>query len=266
MKKAPPLPLFVLLFSVWPAPLAAKDSPKAPDHSTNWSGNWVLDLFQSKNLPQGLDSYSMTVEQDEQQLKVDTSLQGDLHPRDDGNGPYPSGGPGPGYPGGGGVGIGVGLPGGGAGGVGYPRGGGYPGGVGYPDDDGRYPGGPVGSGRSSRAANSSRAAVTALRMYPSSAVYKLDGTESTVELGDSEQTEATSKAEWAKNGLKLSLAANAGQRGGSVQLKDLWKLSKDGQYLTVDRSVRAPEGSGSLRLVFRRQPRDSGGASPAPSK
>ena len=255
-----------------PALAPAKDSKQVTPGS--WSGTWTLDFGQSRNLPSGLDSYSMSVHKDGQELKVETSLRGDLHPAEDASGPYPSRGNGTGYPrpsGGIGAGTGVGVPGAGGG---YPRGGiypggGYPGGGGYPDDSTGYPGGPGGgSAHSSR--NSARGGITALRMYPPSAVYKLDGTAATAQLGDSEQTEATSKVESTKNGaeLKISLAAASGpgQKGDAIQLKDQWKFSKDGRYLIVDRSVRAPEGSGNVHLVFRRQAEDSTpGAAPAPS-
>ncbi|HEY6291784.1 MAG TPA: hypothetical protein VI455_09530, partial [Terriglobia bacterium] len=277
MKTTLSLALLLLFFAPSATP---KDSPKPSEHSGNWSGNWTLDFVQSRNLPQGLDSYNLTVERDGQELKVESSLQGDLHPAEDANGPYSPSSRGTGYPGrSGGVGVspGVGTPGGSAGG-GYPRGGtypsggGYPGGGGYPDDTSGYPGGPGGGpGRSSRSGNSSAASISALRIYPPSAVYKLDGTATTAKLGDSEQTEATSRAEWAKNGseLKLSLAANSdsGQKGDAIQLKEQWKFSKDGRYLIVDRNVHAPEGSGTVHLVFRRQATDSGaGASQGPSK
>ena len=97
---------------------------KEPLKPTNFSGNWVLNFGQTKNPPAGLQQYSMVVNQDEQQLKVDTSLQGDLQatPNTPNSGGNPGGTSG-GYPGGrrGGMGGGVGMPGGG---MGMPRGGG----------------------------------------------------------------------------------------------------------------------------------------------
>jgi hypothetical protein len=100
--------------------------------------------------------------------------------------------------------------------------------------------------------------VAAYKLYPPSAVYKLDGRESTAQLGDREQSEATSKAAWAKNGkeLKLSLTANegsGGQGGGKIQLKEQWKLSAEGNSLRIDRSIKSPEGSGTVHLVFFRK-------------
>ena len=41
---------------------------KQPSKPTNFSGNWALDLGETKNPPAGLQHYSMVVNQDEQQL------------------------------------------------------------------------------------------------------------------------------------------------------------------------------------------------------
>lgn len=229
-------------------------SAKEASKPTNFSGNWVLDFGQTKNPPAGLQNYSMVVNQDEQQLKVETSLQGDLQAAQNtlNSGSYPGGTPG-GYPGGGrrgGMGGGMGMPGGigigmPGGGMGMPRGGG-----GRPRSEGPAQGN-----------------VAAYKLYPHSAVYKLDGSESTAQLGDPEQTSATSKAAREKNGevLKLSLVGNrdSGQGGGKIQVKEQWKLSEDGKSLKVERSIKSPEGSGTVHLVFLKREADSNsGASP----
>jgi hypothetical protein len=210
---------------------------KEPSKPADLSGTWVLDFGETKNPPVGLQGYSMVVKQDQQQLKVETSLQGDLQstqiiPRPES---YPGGSPG-GYPSrrgglGGGMGrVGVGMPGGGMG----------------------MPGG-RGGGRS-RGVEAPQANVAAYKLYPHSAIYKLDGSQSTVQLGDPDQTDATSKVEWAKDGkqLKFSLVGNggSGQGSGKIQVKDHWKLSEDGRSLRVDRSIESPEGSGTVHLVF----------------
>jgi len=82
-----------------------------------------------------------------------------------------------------------------------------------------------------------------------------------VQLGDPEQTNATSKAEREKKGevLKLSLVGNddSGQGGGKIQVKEQWKLSEDGKSLKVDRSIKSPEGSGTVHLVFVKKEADS---------
>ena len=140
----------------------------------------------------------------------------------------------------------------GRGGKGAPGGGsGMPGGGdGWPRVDGASPG-----------------KVAAYQLYPRSVVYKLGGSESTAQLGDTEQTAAASKAEWAKNGevLKFSLMGNEdpGQKGGKIEVKDQWRFSEDGKSLMVDRSIKSPEGSGTVHLVFfRKEVGPPGGAAP----
>ena len=157
---------------------------KQPSKATDFSGNWVLSFGQTKNPPAGLQGYSMVVNQDAQQLKVETSLQGDLQATQNApnSGSYPGGTPG-----------GSGRRGGMGGGLGLPRGVGMgipPGGMGTPRSGGARPG----------SEGPSQGNVAAYKLYPQSAVYKLDGSESTVQLGDPEQTNATSKAEREKNG------------------------------------------------------------------
>jgi len=236
--------VLVLLAAVFSSTLLQGKEPSKP---ADFSGNWVLNFSETKNPPAGLEGYSMVVSQNQQQLKVQTTLQGDLQPEQGGQNPgsYP-GGSGGGYPGRrGGMGRGgIGLP--GIGGIGWPGGGGMPG--------GGIPGG--GSGRPSGEGRS-RGSLAAYKLYPQNAVFMLDGSASTVQLGDPEQTGATSRAEWAKGGgeLKLSLVGNgaSGQRGDSIQLKDEWKLSEDGKSLRVDRSIKSPEGSGTVHLVFFKQ-------------
>jgi len=128
-------------------------------------------------------------------------------------------------------GIGMGIPGVG---MGMPRGGG---GGGRPRNEGP-----------------SQGDAAAYQLYPKNAVYNLDGSESTTQLGDSDQTNATSKAAPEKNGseLKLSLVGNgdSGRGGGKIRIKEQWKLSEDGKTLKVDRTVKSAEGSGTFHLVF----------------
>src|ERR1700758_4608413 len=89
MKKC--LPVFLAL-AFCSMSLQAKNQSKASD----FSGNWVLDFSQTKNPPPGLQNYSMVVNQAQQRLKVETSIQGDVQPAAGQNGPYPGGS----YPGG----------------------------------------------------------------------------------------------------------------------------------------------------------------------
>ena len=69
-----------------------------------------------------------------------------------------------------------------------------------------------------------------------------------------EQTNVTSKAERAKGGelLKLSLVGegDSSQKQSKVQITEQWKLSEDGKSLKVDRTVKSPDGSGTVHLVF----------------
>jgi len=222
---------------------------KKPRNMTDFSGNWVLNLDQTKNLPAGLQSYSMVVTQDAQQLKVATALQGKLQEIPTAPTSNAGGSSRGGYPGGrrGGMGgISMGLPGVG---MGMPRSGG---GTGRPRAEGPPP-----------------TVVAAYQTYPQTAIYKLDGSESTAQLGDADQTNATSKAKREKNGdeLELSLVgkADSGEGAGKIQLKERWKLSEDAKTLKVDRTIKSHEGSGTVHLVFLKgEALSNGGASPTP--
>jgi hypothetical protein len=199
--------------------LAAAKTPSKP---TNFSGRWVLDFNQTKNPPIGLESYSLAVNQDEQQLKVETSVKGNLQPSGGGSQYPPRGG-------------------------GYPRGMGMPGPV-WPSGGRRIPSGQ---------GQAQRLEAAALKVYPPTAVYKLDGTPSTAQLGDRDRSDATAKAEWAKGGkqLKLTLLGEGAEKSGQAHLKDDWRL--DGQYLKIDRNIHTPNGSTTVHLVFRKESPDS---------
>ena len=130
---------------------------------------------------------------------------------------------------------------------------------------------PGGGGGRPRGGGRSQGSVAAFMLYPRSAVYKLDGSESAAQLGDPMQTDATSKAEWASGGevLKLSLVGkgDSDRKDGEIQVKDQWKLSKDGRFLMVDRAVHSGRGSTTVHLAFRKQDAGSaGGAAQSPSK
>jgi hypothetical protein len=229
---------------------------KDPSRTVDFSGKWVLDFSQTKNPPPGLQNYSMAVSQDGQQLKVETSVKGELQPAIS----YPSSGgsnpAGAGYPGG----SSGGYPGGRRGGGGMGSGGGMGGRMGMDMPAGMgMPGGGGSRGGRSRPESRPQGGIAAYTLYPSSAVYKLDGSESRTQLGDPNQTDAIVKADWAKDGmLKFSLVGNgdSGQRSGKIQMKDQWKLSGDRQFLMVERSVHSPGDSGTVHLVFRKQSAD----------
>jgi len=237
--------LALLALAVWMTFAEAKEPSRPP----NFSGNWVLNFGQTKNPPDGLQGYSLVVNQDEQQLKVETTLHGDLQSAPN----TPNSG---GYPGGsgrrGGVGVGLGVPGGVGIGMGIPVGLGIPGvGMGIPR----------GGGGRSRSAGASQGNVAAYKIYPENVLYKLDGSQGTAQLRDRDQTNATSKAERAKDGevLKLSLVGNgdSSQKRSKIQITEQWKLSEDGKSLKVDRTVKSPEGSGTVHLVFLKRESDT---------
>ena len=242
MKKALLAMLALVALAAWITFVQAKEQSKA----ANFSGNWVLDFSQTKNPPDGLQGYNLVVIQDEQELKVNTTVLGDFQstPTTSDSGGYPGGsgrrgsmGGGLGLPGG--IGIGMGIPGVG---MGIPRGGG---------------------GRS-RSAGPSQGNVAAYKLYPQDVVYNLDGSEGTAQLRDGDQTDATSKAERVKGGevLKLSLVANGDSENkrDKTQINEQWKLSEDGKSLRVDRTVKSPEGSGTVHLIFLKRESDTASA------
>jgi len=230
----------VMSLAVWITFGQAKDTSKP----TNFSGNWVLNFGQTKNPPDGLQGYELVAKQDERQLKVETTLQVDLQRTSSTPNPV-------GYPGGSGrtTGMGGGL------GVAVPGGIGI--GMGVPVALGI----PRGGGGRSRSGGSSQGNIAAYKLYPQNVAYKLDGSEGTAQLRDVEQTNVTSKAERAKDGelLKLSLVGNgdSGNKGTKVQITEQWKLSEDGKSLKVNRTVKSPEGSGTVHLVFLKRESDA---------
>lgn len=242
---------------------------KTPPKPANFSGTWILDASQTKGAPAGLESYRMVVLQKPDEIKVSTALKGDV--KEDAaavnpNGPLgpnePSQPRGSGYPNGsiGGIygrggmggmgGIGMGRPGGET-----PMGEGLPGG-GLPGSSrGSQPGGSTRQGRS-------RSTAGAFIFYPKSAVFHPDGAATSAQFGGPMRADATLKADWAKNGQELKMSLNGNQYsssgGGSLEMKDQWKLSKDGKSLMVDRSVHAGRSSTTVHLVFHREAEDTG--------
>ncbi len=220
----------------------------AQSKATDFSGAWALDKSKTSDLPPTLESYTMTVTQDAQQLTVETDLQGEIGMR---GGPGPRGagrrGGGGGFPGGGGQGGG-GFPGGGPGGGGFPGGG--PGGGGM---EGGIPKDIV--------------MAMALRMAPPKATYTLDGKETVLKMEASEGGDGQPgqpggslavKANWKNGGKILELQStrqiktpDGDER--SMTGKDRWELSNDGKTLTVKRAVETPMGSNEVKLVFIKQ-------------
>lgn len=254
---------------IWAAVLggAALALAKTPPKPADFSGTWVLDRSQSKGTPVGLESYRLIVSQTPEEVKVNATLQGDV--KEDAaevnpNGPLGPNGPsqprGSGYPGGsiGGIygrgGIG-GMGGMGRAGGETPMGERIPGGGLPGNGGGSQPGG-------SRKPERSRSTAGAFIFYPSEAVFHPDGAPTSTQFGGPMHSDATLKADWAKNGeeLKMSLDGNqySSPGGGSLDMKDQWKLSKDGKSLLVDRTVRAGRSSSTVHLVFHRQQEGAG--------
>lgn len=69
---------------------------------------------------------------------------------------------------------------------------------------------------------------------------------------------------WSKDGKTLELSLVQQEAGGQhrtlLTSRERWTLSADGEFLKLQRSVSAPEGSDGVILVFRKGPT----ASPAP--
>lgn len=193
---------------------------------TDFTGVWVLDKSKTHNLPSQLKGYTMAVTQTDQQLVVETKLEGDLGPR--------GGEPPEGFPGGGGP---PGAPGGGP-----PEGpgeGGPP-----PGGPGGFPGGGPPSG------------LMALSMVIPNAMYSLEGKETVAMLEGRTSGTATLKAKWTKDrkGLELFAVRHSNQgEGPSFTTKETWTLSKDGEVLNLQRTVEAPFGTDKIKLTFNKQ-------------
>lgn len=187
----------VLVVGIWAVNAAA-----------NYSGTWVLDKAKSQGLPpqwENIESYTVTVTQDGQQLTVETKIAGGDRP-----------------------------------------GGGGPGGGG--GQAGQGSGGPGGGGRGGRGGFG--------RPLPS-ATYKLDGSETKVEIGGERGGTATLKAKWNDGGkvLELTTVRHLNFQGNDVTLttKELWELSEDGKALKVKRTTETPRGTQESTLVFNKQ-------------
>ena len=193
--------------------------------STNFSGTWVLDKSRSQGLPpqiENVESYTMTVTQDEQQLTVETKITGG------------------GRPGGGDPGAGGRRP-EGANGERRPEGAGGQGG-------GRRPDGGGFGGRGGRGG---------FGMGMPTATYKLDGTESKIESAGGRGGAAILKAQWKDGGkaLELSNTRTFNVQGNEMtrMTKDRWELADGGKTLKVKRTAEGPQGSQESTLVFTRQ-------------
>jgi hypothetical protein len=230
----------ILMCGVWTISLA-----QTP---TNFSGTWVLDKERTRDLPPQLESYTLIVTQNDQQIAIETKVAGSLRPAAPGGsrgsgGGFPGAGRGGSYPGGR---MGGGFPGERSGGEfpgGTPEGGiGFPGGRGGSFPDTPMPGAnPALRGR-------------ALSMVIPQLSYNLDGKETETELGDRTPGLARLKAKWKKDGkvLELSVVRKLDFQGTqmTISTKEQWELSEDGKVLKLKRTVNLPMGSDEVKLVF----------------
>src|SRR5262245_12022411 len=213
----------------------------AQSKTIDFSGAWTLDKTKTSDLPPTLESYTMTITQDAQQLTVETDVQGEIGMRSESGSR--------------GAGRGGGFPGGGrSGGGGFP-GGGRSGG-------GGFPGGGMGGG-----ILKDRVMAMALQMAPPKATYALDGNETVIQMeareGDANQPgqlggNLVAKASWKNSGKILELqytrqlkTPDGNER--SVTSKDRWELSNDGKTLTIKRVVETPRGTHEIKLLFIKQ-------------
>ena len=191
--------------------------------SANFSGTWALDKSKSQGLPpqiENVESYTLTVTQNDQQLTVETKVTGGRRP-------------GGGEPGAGGLGGGR-----------RPDGAGGQGGGRRPDGAG----GGQGGGRGGRGG---------FGMGMPTATYALDGTETKVESTGGRGGAATLKAQWKDGGKALELITtrtmNFQGNETTRTTKDHWELADGGKTLKVKRTVDGSQGSQDSTLVFTRQ-------------
>jgi len=239
-------------------------SAKQPSARTDFSGRWVLNTAQTKDVPVGLRDYNMVVSQDALQLEVRTNLKGKLTPRIRQLSQLPPQEEVQALPGG----L---LPNGerqtnvvDTPAYGWPNAS-LQGVSGDTSEDGPpwqlapltlIPG--IGSPGCTQAPRTGPFA--AFILYPPRAVYRFDRRKSSAEFGSSRHAPATSEARWGKGGkvLKLWLAGRdtlssmCGMWHWTV-LQERWKLSKDGQTLLVDRTVSTLMGPRRFRLIFSKQ-------------
>lgn len=211
------IPFVLLPAAIFSSALAGQTAP------ANFSGSWLLNKEKSHDLPpmlSNVESYTLTVTQDDQQLRVETKLVG-------GQGMRSGAGRGQG------AGEGEGRP---------PRDRGGP-----PADEARSPGGERPGPRRGMGAWSG----------PPVLVYRLDGKDSKQETEGGMPGSTTLKAAWKKGGqiLELSSIREMSFQGQDVSLmnKERWELQEEGKVLAVQRTSDTPRGVMEYRLVFNRQ-------------
>jgi hypothetical protein len=187
----------------------------------NFSGTWMLDKSKSQLQRQmeNIESYTMVVSQDDQQLTVENKIVGGARMGGDQ---------------------------GGASGQGGQRGQGGFGG------QGRRQGGSGGQG-----GGGGRGGRGGFGMGAGTLTYKLDGSETKIESAGGRGGDATLKAQWKDKGktLELTNTRTMNFQGNEVTrtTKERWELSDEGKTLKVKRSVEGPQGSQESTLIFLKQ-------------
>ena len=94
-------------------------------------------------------------------------------------------------------------------------------------------------------------------LFPQSASYKLDGTETTAENPGGRGGTTTFKALWKDGGktLELKRVGKFSFQGNDVTITTTedWALSADGKTLTIKRTSESPRGTQTSTLVFTKQ-------------
>jgi hypothetical protein len=197
----------MVILSLW----AVSDNAAQND----FSGTWVLDKARTHGLASEFKSYTMVVTQTEQELAVETKVEGDLR--------APERGPGEGFPGDGGP----------------PPGG---------PEDGGAPGGPEGGGPPSGAM--ALRMVIPKATYPMGS----EVTTAELEPPARGAAKLKAKWSKDGKTLELSSARNMnfGGNRGTFTTKERWTLSEGGETLKVQRSVETPMGIDTVKFTFRK--------------
>lgn len=89
------------------------------------------------------------------------------------------------------------------------------------------------------------------------ATYKLDGSETTAEVGGRMPGKATFKAKWIDDGkaLELNSVRNVTVQDNpvTITLKEHWELAEGGKVLNVHRTSESPRGTQESKLTFNKK-------------
>jgi hypothetical protein len=87
--------------------------------------------------------------------------------------------------------------------------------------------------------------------------YKLDGSETTAEVGGRMPGKATLKAKWMDDGkiLQLDTVRNVTVQDNPVTItqKEQWELAEGGKVLKIHRTTESPRGTQEAKLTFNKK-------------